>query len=24
VNMFVFDGQRWRLVLHHGAPVAAR
>ena len=24
VNMFVFDGQRWRLVVHHGAPVAAR
>ncbi len=23
VNMFVFDGQRWRLVVHHGAPVAA-
>jgi ketosteroid isomerase-like protein len=24
VNMFVFDGQRWRLVVHHGAPVAAQ
>src|SRR3954466_4645154 len=24
VNMFVFDGQRWRLVVHYGGAVAAR
>ena len=23
LNVFVFDGQRWRLVAHHGSPVAA-
>ena len=24
VNMFVFDGHRWRLVVHHGAPLATQ
>jgi hypothetical protein len=23
VNVFVHDGGRWRMVLHHGSPVAA-
>ena len=22
VNVFVLDGDRWRMVLHHGSPVA--
>lgn len=22
LNMFVFDGERWRMVVHHGSPVA--
>jgi ketosteroid isomerase-like protein len=22
VNVFVHDGERWRMVLHHGSPVA--
>lgn len=22
LNVFVFDGERWRLVVHHGSPVA--
>jgi ketosteroid isomerase-like protein len=24
LNVFVFDGQRWRMVVHHGAAVADR
>jgi ketosteroid isomerase-like protein len=23
LNMFVFDGERWRMVAHHGSPVSA-
>ena len=24
LNLFVFDGERWRMVAHHGSPVASR
>jgi hypothetical protein len=24
LNVFVFDGERWRMVVHHGAPIADR
>jgi len=24
LNLFVFDGERWRVVAHHGAPLAPR
>ena len=23
LNVFVFDGERWRMVVHHGSPVAS-
>ena len=23
LNVFAFDGQRWRMVVHHGSPVAS-
>jgi len=23
LNVFTFDGQRWRMVVHHGSPVAS-